>query len=263
MRKNIPIFIGIAAFLLAVVFILEFIGAIISLNDISSYSGLLFEKTRGLLIFEIISAALVILSCFPVFYFIGTKKEESRLYTSICIPFVLFTVRAIIDTFWAFSIINSVSSSGVSMPGSGIAKLVFLFAALISLLVGSWLEGSFTNDDKANVFTIIAMGALFVCCIISFISMDSSTNDALTIVTTIFLTLSIIVAAIAFLLSFVNEDTSSKPVYRPGNVVYPRPKEVESDDTAEQLRKLKKLFDDGVITAEEYEEKRKKYVDKL
>ena len=43
----------------------------------------------------------------------------------------------------------------------------------------------------------------------------------------------------------------------------PSPSSSSPSDASEQLRKLKKLFDDGVITAEEYEEKRKKYVDKL
>ena len=35
------------------------------------------------------------------------------------------------------------------------------------------------------------------------------------------------------------------------------------NDASTQLRKLKSLLDDGIITTEEYEEKRKKYVDKL
>ena len=35
------------------------------------------------------------------------------------------------------------------------------------------------------------------------------------------------------------------------------------DDPAAQLEKLKNLFDKGVITKKEYEEKRKKYVDML
>ena len=41
------------------------------------------------------------------------------------------------------------------------------------------------------------------------------------------------------------------------------PMEMGRDDPTEQLAKLKKLLDAGAITEEEYEEKRKPYVDRL
>ena len=41
------------------------------------------------------------------------------------------------------------------------------------------------------------------------------------------------------------------------------PMETGRDDPTEQLAKLKKLLDAGAITEEEYEEKRKPYVDRL
>ncbi len=260
MRKSIPVFVGITAFLLAVVFILEFIGAIISLKDISSYSGRFYEQTKALLVFEMISAAIVVLSCLFVFYYIAKKREESTLYASLCVSFTLFTIRSIVDTFWAYSVLKTISSA--PMPGIGIVKLVFLFITLIALVCSMWLQGSFKYDDKANIFSIIAMAAIFVCCIISFINMNSSAS-ILSIMSIITLTLSIIIGVIAFVFSFINEGSSPKVVYRPGNVVYPHPKEIDPNSPSEQLRKLKELFDDGVITEEEYEEKRKKYVDKL
>ena len=41
------------------------------------------------------------------------------------------------------------------------------------------------------------------------------------------------------------------------------PMEMGREDPTEQLAKLKKLLDAGAITEEEYEEKRKPYVDRL
>ena len=56
-------------------------------------------------------------------------------------------------------------------------------------------------------------------------------------------------------------------VKEPHKVVYARPtpvvEEKPTHDSAEELLKLKKLLDAGAITQEEYEEKRKKYVDSL
>ena len=40
-------------------------------------------------------------------------------------------------------------------------------------------------------------------------------------------------------------------------------KSISSSDNEEELLKLKRLLDAGAITPEEYEEKRKKYVDSL
>ena len=38
---------------------------------------------------------------------------------------------------------------------------------------------------------------------------------------------------------------------------------MSSSDAADNLNKLKELYDNGVITKEEYDEKRKKYVEML
>lgn len=37
----------------------------------------------------------------------------------------------------------------------------------------------------------------------------------------------------------------------------------EKNEAYENLKKLKELYDDGIITEEEYKEKRKKYVNKI
>ena len=178
------------------------------------------------------------------------------------ITFALFSLRAIIDTFWAFGIIKNVYPYSISMPGMAIAKLVFLFIALLTLIIGIWLEGSFTNDDKANIFMIVALVAIFICCILSFASMSSST-EGLTIVANVLLTISVVVGIALYVVSFIKEESPHKVTYKTGEIVYPLPKSSDSNDPVEQLRKLKELFDDGVITEEEYEEKRKKYVDRL
>ena len=260
-----PILVGIAAFLLTAVFILVLVGAIINFKDLDtrSYTSQYREALKGLYIFEIVSASLILLSCLYSFYSLATKKDEKRLYVSLCVPFALYTISSIIDTFWSFKIYNSVAYPRISMPGSNIAELVFLFIALIALVVGIWLQGSFKNDDKANYFTTAGMGSLFVYSIISLCNTNISLKGVLPTIIVIIYLMAIVISAVAFIISFTKDDDSPKPVYRLGNVVYPHPIEVESDDAAEQLRKLKKLFDDGVITAEEYEEKRKKYVDKL
>ena len=258
MKKYLHLIADIVGLLLVVTFILEMVGIISSLKDISGYSGPTFEGTRGLLIFELVTVILIILSCLYVFV---CKRYEKRIYVAVGIPFALISLRAIIDTFWAFGIIKNVYPYSISMPGMAIAKLVFLFIALLTLIIGIWLEGSFTNDDKANIFMIVALVAIFICCILSFASMNSST-EGLTIVANVLLTISVVVGIALYVISFIKEEAPHKATYKTGEIVYPLPSK-DNNDPVEQLKKLKELFDSGVITAEEYEEKRKKYVDKL
>ena len=270
MNKYLHLLAGIIGSLLLVVFTLDLVGAIIAIKDIAEYerpSGVIgypdiVSSTKGLYIFELVSAIIILLACIYIFVCVFGKKDEKKVYASILIPFTLLIISTIIDTFWAFKILQTAAGRSISMPGAGIAKLVFLFIGFISIIASIWLQGSFVHDGKANVFAIVSMFALFVCCIISFVNMNYSVG-ALVTISTIFLTLSIIVALALFIISYIPENITTHTTYKTGEIVYPRPKEVESDDTAEQLRKLKTLFDDGIITAEEYEEKRKKYVDKL
>lgn len=58
------------------------------------------------------------------------------------------------------------------------------------------------------------------------------------------------------------ETTSEKTTYSPSDYDAPEVKDVK-EEPIEVIAKLKKLYEDGVITKEEYEEKRKVYVDML
>lgn len=262
MKKNITLFAGLTTLLILIVYVLELVGCASAINDAKRAGEEVLSVTRGLIIFEMISAGVIVFSCFLTSYSTLKKKLEKKIYVSVSVIFLLIVLRAIIDTFWAFAVLKQIYY-GISMPGIGIVKLAFLFAALAFIVVGLYLQGSFTNDDKANIFMVMAMGMLFIVCIISFISL-SRDSDAVTIAANIFLVLSVILGCFLFISSYYRDD-GYRPAYKPGKMIYSsKPTTAEkSDETSDRLRELKKLYDDGVITSEEYNEKRQKYIDKL
>lgn len=76
-----------------------------------------------------------------------------------------------------------------------------------------------------------------------------------------------LVAFFEFLGLLLMSDERFNAKYNPGMIGgsnnYPIERAVSATDTTNALGKLKKLYDDGAITAEEYEEKRQNLLNKL
>ena len=114
------------------------------------------------------------------------------------------------------------------------------------------------NKKETQSGIIGAGGSLwFVVVIIIAISSGTDSNG-FTILYLIFMIVSFIMMIATFGLSAVKESNKAVSTQSiPNNQVG------TTYDSAEELLKLKKLLDAGAITQEEYEEKRKKYVDSL
>lgn len=263
MRKNTPLFAALTSLLLAVAFIIDVVTAIRGLNNIGNYSGYVADYARKVIVFELIMTVVLIVSCVTTLSIIAKLGNSKTVYVSSSITFSLISLYSIVDTFLAYELLKKMIGDYASIPGTGVAKLVFLFIAIILILVSLALQKSLMYEDKANILMVLACLCLLVCCIISFTAMDKSTDGAV-VTSTIFLTLGVMVGGYLFINSYGDDG------YRPQTVSsyhetkkYSGQSTTKSDDPAEQLKKLKELYDSGVITNEEYTEKRKKYIDKL
>lgn len=270
MRRNAPLFAGLVALLLLVFGILELIGAIKGLNSIGSATGSIASYAKGAIIFELVLSIIIIVSTLISLTLAITTAEDKSLFCSTGVVLTIFTLGSIIDTFVAYGLIKKIMGNYATFPGISIAKLVFLFFTLVLLVIGLLMLGSYEFDSKGPGVLAGASASLLIVCIISFIAMDSNTSG-LTIAATIVFLLAILLSFAEYLSSYSSSFSYSNSSSNSGKYTYNEDtdsfEEVDHsqnyDDASAQLRKLKSLLDDGIITTEEYEEKRKKYVDKL
>ena len=267
MRKNAVLFGCLTALAFAIVGVLELISSIKGFNQLGSGSGDVYSFARGALTFELIASVILLGASSISLAIISKNRNDKPIYASTLSILSLFTLSSIIDTFVAFELAKKMMgpySGDISMPGVGIAKLIFLFLALALFGVGFFLLKSYYHDDKAGGVAAAGAACLIICCIFAFASMDGN-SDGLIITATIFLLIGCLLAATEYINSYgsgfrprIHYSTSS-------NYAQPSQSNNSSNksDAADELRKLKELYDDGVITSEEYNEKRKKYIDEL
>lgn len=266
MRKNAPLCAVVTALAFVVYSILKIVQAIKVLNSFGTYTNDIISFAKGAVVFELISAIIILIMGVIIIVMSLKMVDDKPLYAATGALLGILTLASIIDFFVAYSLLKKMLGDYASMPGASIAQLVFLFIALVLIIVGLFLNGSYMNDDKAGIVFIIACACLIICSIITFANMNSDTAG-LTIASAIFLLFGLLLAGFEYINSYggsgyVYKKTVTHDSYDSSSYSSPSTNS-NVDDPSEQLRKLKKLLDDGVITTEEYEEKRKKYVDKL
>ena len=271
MRRNTPLFAGLVALLLLVFGILELIEAIKGLNSIGSATGSIASYAKGAITFELVLSIIIIISTLISLTMAITTAEDKSLFCSTGVVLTIFTLGSIIDTFVAYGLIKKIMGAYATFPGVGIAKLVFLFFTLLLLAIGLLMLGSYEFDSKGPGVLAGASASLVIVCIISFIAMDSNTSG-LTIAAAIIFLFATLLSFAEYLSSYSSSfsysnssSNSNKYTYNEDTDSFEEVDQSQNydNDASTQLRKLKSLLDDGIITTEEYEEKRKKYVDKL
>ena len=267
MRKNAPLCAVVTALAFVVYSILTIVQAIKALNSFGTYTNDIISFTKGVVVFELIVAIIILIMGVVIISMSLRMVDDKPLYAATGVLLGIFTLAFIIDIFLAYSLLKKILGDYASMPGASIAQLIFLFIALVLIIAGLFLNGSYMNDDKAGIVFILACVCLIICTIITFANMDSNTAG-LTIASTIFLLFGLLLAGYEYINSYGGSGykphkTVTHSSYNSYSYSNPSPSSSSPSDASEPLRKLKKLFDDGIITAEEYEEKRKKYVDKL
>lgn len=164
-----------------------------------------------------------------------------------------------------------------SPSASFIISLIILIFVLVMSIISI-----FNKIDRVNyILGLASSSLLFILMIISIATNSESNLKGIDIAARIFYFISFIGCGIYFILCLLNLEPapSSTSVsnngvgmrgfadnYTEGSHINSQPQQpiVQSNkDASEELIKIKKLYDAGIITAEEYEEKRKKYVGML
>lgn len=264
MKRNAHLFGSLTSLFLTVTFIIGIVVSIKGLSSLSSYSGSIIDFSKGIITFELIMSIVLLISCIITISIILKYGGNKTIYVSSSITFSSLALYSIVDTFLAFELLKKMIGNYAYLPGETIAKLVLLFVALLLALISLSLQKTLMHDDKANYLMIIACLCLMTCCIISFAAMSEGT-DGTTISSTIFLTLGVVSGGYLFINSYAHYGTSQKTTTTSYSASknYNEPSTSKNIDPVEQLKMLKELYDTGVITSEEYTEKRKKYIDEL
>ena len=122
---------------------------------------------------------------------------------------------------------------------------------------------------NAKFVASLSMYVLYLCCVLISMPSNFATGNFFLIFVAFSLAITLILGLI-MCISFYKDRARyfeakarvDKPS-TPSPTSAPAYEEAKDTNTAYELKKLKDLLDSGVITQEEYEEKRKKYVDML
>ena len=252
------------------------------INYLTSLRGVCIVK----LIFSIIIMITSIVTSIVSF---TSKKDGSPLALSVT-SFTLFVINYIIAFFMTWGIAKSLNPS-IEMSATSIVAILFVFMSLFLFLISYICLGAKAKVGAA--FTnIFGSAVLLIAIIVTLAESASTATNALSVVYQVFIIISILanIVASGIFVGFLSEGASNdmeqpvveqpvavetvqvveKPAPAPEEVKpSPAPVPVESmiktnnEDPIESLKKLKNLFDEGIITEEEYKEVRKKYVEKL
>jgi len=261
-----------------------------SLNSLKSYSqyygGSSTTTLKAVLKLTKIAAILslvggIILVLFQILnvgLFITDKKEaQQRIIISSISIYIVFEIAAIILTM------SACSRASTSVPGRTIAGLICDLIALVALIGSAMKLKDSDIDNYSKIFGVLASVMMLTVAIVLYLVDSPSTLNTLSGVIYIFCALGLCVftllptvdysrlAAQAAARRMTQNRTSSvsnndelRPLFTQTSAPASTPKpQQKSQNPVEALKELKELLDSGIITQEEYNEKRKKYIDLL
>ena len=254
--KVVKIVAGITASIISLAVIFYIVNGIDALTELAEYEGEFVSATKSLVIFELV-VAVVILLCgvFTAIISFNPSTNKKNTITLLLSAGILIALEKLISIIWTLAIAKKYISPDISISAINIITVIFICLTLLFMSVAILL---IRNKKETQSGIIGAGGSLwFVVVIIIAISSGTDSNG-FTILYLIFMIVAFIMMIATFGLSAVKESNKAVSTQSiPNNQVGP------TYDSAEELLKLKKLLDAGAITQEEYEEKRKKYVDCL
>ena len=146
-----------------------------------------------------------------------------------------------------------------------ITNIILLISLGIGLIICSIGE-SFAKKDRYRMSPIFDLSTIFLLVImsISFLVLASGPYFVpLYLFLSLFLTAYVIFSVISSVMFIRYKPIKNETLIAPIEIKEEINEPIEQVDPAEKLKELKDLLDKGVITLEEYEEARKKYVDML
>lgn len=282
----------IAVFVLFAVYtILSFISDIIAASEIGNQIALLrseygyyYSSSELELSVARLGMALAIISIIVVFAMgvlcvigayqtnsYGSEYEINKLIYVVVSYFILAIIQMIFALIIAGEIAKA-SEIALELGSAAIAQLIFVILGSISSLVSVYCKANYKDYKKSFFALLVTCVCWLICLIINSVNNAPAQPSALVIIRNIVEYL-VFAAVTLFSIYFVMTYTyASKKKVVPIKVAtpteqpqpQPQPQQNQSNkDIVTQLEALKSLRDKDILTEEEYQEKRKKLVDKL
>ena len=247
---------GIAACIACIAVVFYIINGIDALTELAEYEGDYITAAKGLSIFQLVMAIIILLSgvATAIMGFAPSVSKKNTISALIGVG-VLTACEKLASIIGSIIIVKKYLFPDATLSGTSITTIIFVVLALL-FLVGALFMIRFKKSIQGAALG--SMGSLWLV-VVFIISISSGTDsNGFTILYLVFILIAMLMMIITFAMSGVKEP--HKVVYAGHESVI---EEKPTHDSAEELLKLKKLLDAGAITQEEYEEKRKKYVDCL
>lgn len=245
---------GVAASIISLGAVFYIIDAIDAVVDFSEFSEDFYNAIGNLYVFLLVFMVITMIFAIvtAVISFVPSTKKKNAVNCLILTGFLL-VLEKLVYRIGVIVITKKYLIPDASFNATTIITIVFIALALLSLLTAL-----FMNQVKKTMAGSIlgAVGALWLFVIII---MDLTRSTETTGFNTIYLIFTLVASIVmigAFVLAGLKD--TNKPALAKSYIA-----SESKNDSAEELLKLKRLLDAGAITQEEYEEKRKKYVDCL
>ena len=286
-NKLIAIRVTLVFLLITSIFLLiDGIKAVDIINDYNpSYYGIYYSDLKAIAVVELVFAIFILIFGLIALIVSFASQSEKSPHNMLLFVILLAAIQKIVAVFQAISLVNSISP-GADIGATPVLMLVFLILAALLVVIAMFCVANDSFKGAGGVGIVAAL-LFVVVMIISLATGDS--GEAMAIIYSVLFIISMIIFGIAsgiaaaegsyyYYRSVANHyhsapkpvNSASTPTNVSGQSEMSTPlskensnQEQKGDDPAEALKKLKQLFDTGVITEEEYQEKRKKYIDKL
>ena len=297
MRTNKALCIIATAFILfgCILYMIEGLDAINTLRStLSGYNinRAPIDKLISISTFQVIIAIVVMIIAFIGIFVAASAQSNSKRTAVISLCFVILCFEKIYSIFALRNYYIEYIDKNYSLDGWSVFGLILLFGAIFLFLACLGLIG---DGKERSLFNTGLIACIFIS-VVFIITLSTLVSATFTsIMYCLLIIAAAVITSVAYFQARNNNSTpvvvkttpsqfhydptsyenfgpstsqpQSKPVepvVKPAPVVDSTPKPVKNElDPVDELLKLKKLFDAGAITQEEYEDKRKKYVDKL
>ena len=270
----------ITGILFVIASIIDFVFTCTSFKDVENVTtqyGLQgFMQT--LLVFELIFSFVIFVVSIITVYKTATENfdfDEGPLSTLMGVNLVLAILlhvgadMAVGYENWLNNKIKTSNQYFYEVPASAVVVIVLTAIAILVLLVATFYNSNTTTKK-------ILGGLGIICLLVIYIIAFCNGGTAMATVINIFLFICLLLSGVFIFLpdnsiparrthTAYTSTTSSYSTVHPAPQPSSQPKETKDkdEDPIKKLKELKELLDSNIITQEEYEEKRKKYLDKI
>ena len=231
----------------------------------------IFDLENGSLSFAVIltllgGIVLLVTSLGMIYKCVACFEENEDTIGFSSIAFMFFIIM-LVDVISSSIIVNEMNklfeNAGIGEIRMGTAYNVMVTLEIIGCIVffiSLLVSELFYRTSKQALITIG-----LICLLITIIICLAETNpQGISLVNWIFIMIAAVAGGITILcpVSSIKPKYTYRPVYRPNPT--PAVQTVKTEENSvKKLKELKDLFDQGIISEEEYLEARKKYINKL